>query len=130
MEIAHPYFLLSILIAPLLFVWFIRRGNYKYGQILFSSSKLIPDHIIQSSFLTVKLLVILKLVIFSLIIIALSGPRFSNYENLHKKEIIDILLILDQSSSMLAQDFKPNRLEAAKSVASKFVKNRNFQSMK
>jgi Ca-activated chloride channel family protein len=37
---------------------------------------------------------------------------------------VDILLVIDQSSSMLAQDFKPNRLEAAKEVAKKFIKDR------
>ena len=41
-----------------------------------------------------------------------------------KTEIIDILLVIDQSSSMLAQDFKPNRLEAAKDVAKTFIKDR------
>ena len=40
-------------------------------------------------------------------------------------EVIDIILVLDTSSSMLAEDFKPNRLEAVKDAAQKFIANRN-----
>ena len=59
-----------------------------------------------------------------LIIVALSRPRFVNTIQETKTEIIDILLVIDQSSSMLAQDFKPNRLEAAKNVAKTFIMDR------
>ena len=59
-----------------------------------------------------------------LIIFALARPRLIDTLKETKTEIIDILLVIDRSSSMLAQDFKPNRLEAAKSVANNFVKNR------
>ena len=124
MEIVHPYVLLLICFIPLLFIWFLKRGKNQQAPILFSSSKLIPQNIVSHSFLIVNSLIIIKLIILLLIIIALSSPRLLNQENSLKKEIIDILLVLDQSSSMLAQDFKPNRLEAAKSVANNFVKNR------
>ena len=40
-------------------------------------------------------------------------------------EVIDIILVLDTSSSMLAEDFKPNRLEAVKEAAQEFISNRN-----
>jgi len=59
-----------------------------------------------------------------LIILALARPRLSDTIRESKTEIVDILLVIDQSSSMLAQDFKPNRLEAAKAVAKKFIKDR------
>jgi len=56
--------------------------------------------------------------------LALARPRLSETSRETKTEIIDILLVIDQSSSMLAQDFKPNRLEAAKDVAKTFIKDR------
>ena len=65
-----------------------------------------------------------RLAIMLLIILALARPRLSDTIRESKTEIVDILLVIDQSSSMLAQDFKPNRLEAAKAVAKKFIKDR------
>jgi len=124
MDLENPYILFLVLILPILFLWFVREKNKHDGPILFSSSKLIPQSILKSSHFSVKLLTSIKFLIFLLIIIALSGPRISNFESSQKKEIVDILLVLDQSSSMLAQDFDPNRLEAAKLVANKFVENR------
>lgn len=62
-----------------------------------------------------------------LLILALSKPfNWQDYEDTHKeyKDGIDIILTIDISTSMLAQDFKPNRLEAAKSVAKDFIKGR------
>ena len=124
MDLASPYILFLILILPILFIWFVKEKNDHDGPILFSSSKLIPQNILKKSHFPIKLLTSIKVVIFLLIIIALSGPRLSNFESSQKKEVVDILLVLDQSSSMLAQDFEPNRLEAAKLVANEFVKNR------
>lgn len=60
----------------------------------------------------------------SLLIVALARPQStSSWEN-SKTEGIDIVLSLDISGSMLAEDFKPNRLEAAKEVAIQFITNR------
>ena len=65
-----------------------------------------------------------RIIIMMLIIMALARPRFVDTIQETKTEIIDILLVIDQSGSMLAQDFKPNRLEAAKDVAKAFIKDR------
>ncbi len=58
------------------------------------------------------------------IILALARPQSHNDERNVEGEGVDIVLCLDVSGSMLAQDFKPNRLIAAKRVASDFVKAR------
>ena len=63
----------------------------------------------------------------SSIIIGIAGPHRFNEENLKKMEYtegIDIILSLDISLSMLARDFEPDRLEAAKRVAAEFVRSR------
>ncbi len=59
-----------------------------------------------------------------LIIIGIARPQDTNKQERSKVQGIDIILALDGSSSMLDQDFSPNRLEAAKFVASKFVSKR------
>jgi Ca-activated chloride channel family protein len=60
-----------------------------------------------------------------LLIVALARPQNSNQWEEYSSEGIDIVLAVDISSSMLARDFAPDRLEAAKEVASKFVNARN-----
>jgi Ca-activated chloride channel family protein len=70
---------------------------------------------------------ILMLIAVSSIIIGIAGPHRLNEENLKKMEYtegIDIILSVDISLSMLARDFEPDRLEAAKRVAAEFVKSR------
>ena len=70
-------------------------------------------------------LLLIKLIILSLIIISLSGPRLSSKTIESNMEIIDIMLVVDQSSSMLAMDFEPNRLGAVKEVAKSFIAERD-----
>jgi Ca-activated chloride channel homolog len=64
-----------------------------------------------------------------LIIIALGRPQLKNMVESLNGQGIDIVLSIDISGSMLADDFEPNRLEAAKQVASNFVQNRKYDRM-
>ena len=66
----------------------------------------------------------LRLLAITLFIIALASPQnFQSGENIYT-EGIDIAMVLDISGSMLAEDFKPNRIEAAKEVIDNFIKGR------
>ena len=67
---------------------------------------------------------ICRLLCFSFIIIALAKPQTKNDEQHAEGEGVDIVLCIDVSGSMTAQDFTPNRLEAAKAVAIDFVNKR------
>ena len=60
-----------------------------------------------------------------LIIVGFARPQISSLDKDLTVEVIDIVLVLDTSSSMLAEDFKPNRLEAVKDAAKEFIKNRS-----
>ena len=60
-----------------------------------------------------------------LIIVGFARPQISSLDKDIIVEVIDIVLVLDTSSSMLAEDFKPNRLEAVKDAAKEFIKNRS-----
>jgi Ca-activated chloride channel family protein len=68
--------------------------------------------------------IIINTLILSLIIFALARPRYTENFETKSIEVIDILLVLDISSSMLADDFPPNRLESVKKTANKFIKTR------
>ena len=59
-----------------------------------------------------------------MIIIALARPQKAEELSQRKIDVIDILMVLDISSSMLADDFPPNRLEAVKKTAKEFIKSR------
>lgn len=67
---------------------------------------------------------VLRLLSLSLFIVALARPQTRNDEQRKEGEGVDIVLCLDVSGSMSAEDLKPNRLEAAKQVAANFVDER------
>ncbi|MBA7625811.1 hypothetical protein ES703_33243 [subsurface metagenome] len=70
------------------------------------------------------ILFVLRLAVIGLLVIALARPQSSNsWENVSTQGI-DIVLALDISGSMLAQDLKPDRLEASKNVAIEFISGR------
>lgn len=66
----------------------------------------------------------LRIVVFVLVVVILARPQTHNNWGSRTVEGIDIMLAMDVSTSMLAEDLKPNRIEAAKSVASEFISGR------
>ena len=123
-EFEFPYLLISLLIIPIMLYWYFHNGQYQEGTMLYSDISLIPKDAFQRGQLKSRILLFLRLLIIFLILVALSRPRISNITKETTTDIIDIMLVIDQSSSMLAQDFKPNRLEAAKDVAKSFILDR------
>ena len=67
---------------------------------------------------------VLRMLTFAFVVIALARPQTHNSWGKTTSEGIDIMLAMDVSTSMLAQDLKPNRIEAAKSVATEFISGR------
>ena len=67
---------------------------------------------------------VLRCIAFTLVVIALARPQTHNAWDEKTVEGIDIMLAMDVSTSMLAEDLKPNRIEAAKAVASEFISDR------
>ncbi len=72
----------------------------------------------------IHLPMILRCVVFTLIVIVLARPQTHNSWDNKNVEGIDIMLCMDVSTSMLAEDLKPNRIEAAKNVAAEFISGR------
>ena len=71
----------------------------------------------------------LRIAALSLIIVALARPRSSNEVEKRDTERIDIVLAMDVSTSMLARDFTPDRLSAAKDIAIEFISQRPSDRM-
>lgn len=67
---------------------------------------------------------LLRIIVFVLVVVILARPQTHSNWGSRTVEGIDIMLAMDVSTSMLAEDLKPNRIEAAKSVASEFISGR------
>jgi len=113
-----------LLLVPVLLYWYIRRNESLRSKFRFSDTAVFRKISVRKVQLRVHLPFALRLVALSLIILGFARPRSGVTNQEISTEGIDIMLVLDISSSMEARDFKPNRLEAAKSVADLFIKNR------
>lgn len=123
-EFADPYYILLLFLIPLLILWYVIAGRKKEGTIQFSAIRLIGDNFKKRGKFRTILIQILFFIILSLIILSLTRPQLVDNLEETKIEVVDIVMVLDISSSMLAEDFKPNRLEAVKSTAKTFIENR------
>ena len=119
----NPEFLWLLLLIPVI-IFFMYYFRFKKVSNLKISSF---DNFKTKSFKSklYPLLNTLRIISIALVIIALSRPQeISNSSRTKTSSGIDIVIAVDISSSMLAQDLKPNRLEALKSVASEFIDDR------
>jgi Ca-activated chloride channel family protein len=122
---AYPQFLFLLLLLPLLSWRYWRRHQRLGGTIRYSNLDLLKNLPKPSNYLSKHLLFGLRLLALALIIVALARPQSGHTEEEVTTEGIDIVMALDISSSMLAEDFKPkNRIEAAKLVAEQFISGR------
>jgi Ca-activated chloride channel family protein len=124
-EFANPWFLLLLLLIPIFAFWNYKSKQRRHVDIPLPSLKGIAN-IRSNRSILLKYLPILRALAFSLFVIALARPQTSLKEEDIKAEGIDIFLAIDLSSSMLARDFKPDRLEVSKAVAIDFVGKREF----
>ena len=121
MELMHPFYLLLFIVILVLFFWYRLIGKNLEGTLRISSSSFTSKHLKKSGSKKALLIRIINLLVLCLIIIALSRPRLVDELQQKKVEVIDMLLVLDISSSMLASDFKPNRLAVMKNTAADFI---------
>ena len=119
----NPEFLYLLAIPIAYIIWLSLRKRNLSSEILFSNTKSIK-HLKTLKIKLRNLPIILKLISCCLLIFALARPQSSiNWEE-STTEGIDIVLSMDISGSMLAEDLKPNRLEASKDVAVDFISKR------
>ena len=123
-EFANPKLLWLLLMVPALIVWYILRHKKQEASLSFSDLKgFVKLPKTWKSYLR-HLLFALKMAALALLIVAFARPQSSSTNSTSNIEGIDIVMAMDVSGSMLARDLKPDRLTAAKNVASDFVKGR------
>ncbi len=119
-----PHFFWLLLAIPLILYAYLKQKNTLDNHltlsqtIAFSYEKTIYEKVKPLFFYA-------KMVALTILIVAMTRPRtIKSVESLKSSSGIEIVMAIDVSASMLAQDLKPNRLEALKEVATKFVSNR------
>ena len=119
----QPRFFYLLVIIPILIIARIFNGNRQSSVFNVSTLKGI-NNISSWKNIFHQLPYVSRLLAIICIIIALAEPQTKNDQQQTEGEGVDIILCIDVSGSMTAQDFSPNRMEAAKKVASDFVDRR------
>lgn len=125
MKFANPWYLCALLLIPLMEIWYRKYGKSKESVVNISSKELMIESFITGGKYRHLILRVLGLILLCLIILGLARPQHVDTLEKTKVEVVDIVLVLDISSSMLAEDFKPNRLEAVKRTAAQFIESRS-----
>lgn len=119
---SHPELLYLLLLIPLLVLVFLifsrmqRNNRRKFGDIRLVS-QLMPELSVGRPVL--KFVILMHVLAFA--VIGISGPQFGSKLEEVKREGVEIVIALDVSNSMLAEDIKPNRLERAKRAIAKLI---------
>lgn len=120
----HPWLFLLLLLIPAYVGWRIWRRRTSHAAMQVSTVSTLdgirPTLRVRLRFLPM----VLRLLAFAMAVVVLARPQSTSSHSDSNTEGIDIVLALDISGSMRAIDFKPNRLEAAKDVAIKFISGR------
>ena len=124
MEFASKgYFLLLLLLIPYILWYFLYRKKNE-PTMRMSDTK---QYLYAPKSLRVRLIhlpMLLRCLSYALIVCAMARPQTHNSWDNKTVEGIDVMLAMDVSTSMLAEDLKPNRIEAAKDVAHEFISGR------
>ncbi len=122
-EFAYPGFFALFAIIPAMIYWYVKQINRQQGVVMLSSvSHFAGNTSWKNVFRHAGF--VFRLLAIAFLIIALARPQTRNDEELKTGEGIDIIICMDVSGSMLAQDLLPDRMEAAKQVAANFVDQR------
>ncbi len=124
LKFANPEAFYLLLLIPAAIAWYWLRGSRSYPTFQISDLSIFPknrrrwkEYVMYSTWL-------MRLLVWALLVVALARPQSTSSRQDVSVEGIDIIMAMDISTSMLAEDFKPNRLEASKDVAKDFIKGR------
>lgn len=123
-ELAAPHMLWGLLLVPLLGIWFVVRRNKRRPPATLSTLKVMQhgpvDLVARARFIPFTL----ALLGLSLMLLSMARPQSKDSWQDVTHDGIDIVIAMDYSASMLAKDFKPDRLDAARDVALRFIDDR------
>ncbi|MGB4414989.1 MAG: VWA domain-containing protein [Paludibacter sp.] len=119
---AHPEYLSLLLLIPVLIGVFVYTTIQKRRRIKqFGNPDLLAELMPNVSVVRPQVKFYIQLIAIILVIIVLAQPQFGTKMEKEKRQGIEVMIALDVSNSMMAQDIQPNRLEKAKQVLSKLV---------
>ena len=119
-----PWFLILLVVLPFMVYGFVARRKRRSGTIRYSNVESLRRSDVGRTGCFRHGLFVLRVIAFGALIVAFARPQTGVTSETVTAEGIDIVLVIDVSSSMLAEDLDPNRLEAAKAVAADFVLGR------
>jgi len=124
LKFANPEAFYLLLLIPAAIAWYWLKDSSTRARLQISDfaafsqkSKTIKQYLQHALF-------VFKILAFAMLIFALARPQSTLSRQSVSVEGIDIVMAMDISGSMLAEDFKPNRLAAARDVAEDFIKGR------
>ncbi len=124
MEFANKeYLLLLILLIPYI-IWYLMYRKKTEPTVRLSDTHAYRYAARSCKVTLMPLQMLLRLAVFVLLVLILARPQTHNSWKNKSVEGIDIMMAMDVSGSMLAEDLKPNRIEAAKQVAAEFIAGR------
>ncbi len=124
MILANPTYLFLLLLIVPITAWYVIKRKKQHVTIQVSNTFAVEKFRKTWKTKLEHVPFVLRMLAFTFVVIVLARPQSTNsWENV-TTEGIDIIITLDVSSSMLAEDLRPNRLEAAKKVASTFIAGR------
>ncbi|MCE5204641.1 MAG: VWA domain-containing protein [Porphyromonadaceae bacterium] len=124
MEFLHPEYLYLLLLLIPLIVWYVIRLSKTQASFKLASTHAFKEMKADFRVYMRHLPFVLRLISIALIIIVIARPQSVSSWEETETQGIDIVMALDVSGSMLSQDLQPDRLQAAKKVASEFITDR------
>lgn len=121
---AYKPFLYLLAVIPFITAWYVWKINDNTTDIRYAHSSFLPGLKKSLRQRMIHLPFALRMLVIALLIIALARPQSSSRTHDVNVEGIDIMIALDVSGSMLAEDFRPNRIESAKRTAIEFINMR------
>jgi Ca-activated chloride channel family protein len=121
MEFANKEYLFLLLLMIPYLIWYLMYRKKSEPTMRMSDTRAYRYAPRSWRVTLMPLQLLLRLAVFALLVVVLARPQTQNSWKNETMEGIDIMLAMDVSTSMLAEDLKPNRIEAAKQVASDFI---------
>jgi Ca-activated chloride channel family protein len=123
---AEPLFLYLLFIVPAMIAFYIIKQHKTTASLRMPGLKQFANTGSTFRHYLIHILFTLRVMAVTLLIIVLARPQATDKFQNTSTEGIDIVLALDISGSMLARDFRPDRLEASKNVATEFISGRPY----
>lgn len=129
MHFAHPHFLWTLLILVPLIVWYVLKQHNSHATMALSSTRAFASLPRSWKQYLRHVLFALRLATLACLIVVMARPQIRDSWRTSSTEGTDIVLALDVSSSMMARDFDPDRFNAAKEVAARFIAGRESDNI-